>query len=380
MATVKKSVEVNDGKARKKGLQLSLFELIENSESEYSNTIELYDALPKYVWDKPDDLRENSVITRNFKSRGVVYTVKIKPAVIERRNPAGDMVSVLLNPGSREEIVEESLRKIAINGNSFESEADKNVGVFFTVSQLCKELARTNHTYSNQEVVEALDVMSSSLLECSLGTKGKGRDMYRGNFLTSLALTSRDQYLEDGSTKCFATFHPLVTHGIRTQKFRLYDYSISMGLKSDLARYMYKRMSHYWTQASLENPYSIKLVSFLTGSPRGLSPKMKDNMRAMRSALKALVEDKVLLPDWDEKVIKDVNDRRVTQDVAYAMLPHENFVKHMMRANRKHNEIVSQAQLADARSTLKGATKAKDNNADGPGDRASDELFDESQT
>ncbi|MFA4834499.1 MAG: replication protein [Dehalococcoidia bacterium] len=376
MATVKKIVEVTDGKGRKKGLQLSLFELIDNSESEYSNTIELYDALPKYVWDQSDsDLRENSVITRNFKSRGVVYTVKIKPAVIERKNKAGDMVSVMLYPGSREEIVEEALRKIAINGNSFESEADKNVGVFFTVSQLCKELARTNHTYSNQEVVEALDVMSSSLLECSLGTKGKGRDMYRGNFLTSLALTSRDQYLEDGSTKCFATFHPLVTHGIRTQKFRLYDYSISMGLKSDLARYMFKRMSHYWTQASLDHPYNLKLVSFLTGSPRGLSPRMKDNMRAMRSALKALVDEKVLLPDWDEEVIKDANDRRITLDVAFAMLPHENFVKHMMRANRKHNEVVSQVELADARSALKGAPKTIHNDADETGSGGSEDVF-----
>lgn len=375
MATVKKSVVKTDGNGRKKGLQLSLFELIENSESEYSNTIELYDALPKYVWDK-SDLRENSVITRTFKSRGVVYTVKIKPAVIERRNPAGDMVSAMVYPGSREEIVEEALRKIAINGNSFESEADKNVGVFFTVSQLCKELARTNHTYSNKEVVEALDVMSSSLLECSLGTKGKGRDMYRGNFLTSLAITSRGQYLEDGSTKCFATFHPLVTHGIRTQKFRLYDYSISMGLKSDLARYMFKRMSHYWTQASLDHPYNLKLVTFLAGSPRGLSPKMKDNMRAMRTALRALVDEKVLLPDWVEDVIKDVNDRRITLDVAFSLLPHENFVKHMMRANRKYNEVVSQAELADARSALKGAPKAVSHDSKPPENNGSDEVFD----
>jgi hypothetical protein len=377
MATVKNGVAKTDSKGRKKGLQLSLFELIEHSESDYSNTIELYDALPKYVWDQSDaDVRENSVITRTFKSRGAVYTVKIKPAVIERKNKAGDMISMLVYPGSREEIVEEALRKIAINGNSFESEADKNVGVLFTVSQLCKELARTNHTYSNQEVVEALDVMSSSLLECSLGTKGKGRDMYRGNFLTTLALTSRNQYLEDGSTKCFATFHPLVTHGIRTQKFRLYDYSISMGLKSDLARYMFKRMSHYWTQASLDHPYNFKLVPFLTGSPRGLSPRMKDNMRAMRTALNALVEEKVILPGWEEEMIKDVNDRRINVDVAFAVLPHDNFVKHMKRANRKHNEVISQAELSGARSALKTGPKAIPTDSGQTIDGESEEVFD----
>lgn len=198
--------------------------------------------------------------------------------------------------------------------------------------------------------------------------------MYRGNFLTSLALTSRDQYLEDGSTKCFCYLPPLVTHGIRTQKFRLYDYSISMGLKSDLARYMFKRMSHYWTQASLDHPYNFKLVTFLTGSPRGLSPKMKDNMRAIRTALKALVDEKVLLPDWEEDVIKDVNDRRDT-DVGFSVLPHENFVKHMMRANRKHNEVVSQAELADARSALKGAPKAIAHDSKETDNSGSDEVF-----
>lgn len=53
MGTVKKRRK-NRRQWTQEGLQLSLFELIENSESEYSNTIELYDALPKYVWDKAD--------------------------------------------------------------------------------------------------------------------------------------------------------------------------------------------------------------------------------------------------------------------------------------------------------------------------------------
>ena len=54
--------------------QMSLFEIIESpgKESEYSNTIELYDALPKYVWDtkrEQEDL-SNAVVTRQCTLRG----------------------------------------------------------------------------------------------------------------------------------------------------------------------------------------------------------------------------------------------------------------------------------------------------------------------
>jgi len=353
MTSKKELAKLQKGDGREISSQLALFEILDTSDSEYSNTIELYDALPKFVWASSDiDKSKNNVITRQFKSRGNNYQLKLKPAVIERKNGAGDTVSVLVYPGAREEIVEEALRKFAVNGQGFESDNDKEVGVFFTVSKLRKELARTGHSYSAQEVLEALDVMSSSQLEVSLGTKGRGRDTIRGNMLTSLMLTSRAEYLENGSTRCFATFHPLVTRGIRTQKFRLYDYSVSMTLKSDLARYMYKRMSHYWTQASLNDPYEFKLVSFLGSSPRGLSEKMKDNLRAMRNALKSLVDGDVIRPEWKEMMIKDPEDKRVTANVEFGLLPSDTFVKHMMKANKRQSEIRGKVGLSDARDAL----------------------------
>ncbi|MBK3919916.1 replication protein [Stutzerimonas xanthomarina] len=359
MTKVTKEVKKQAATSREKSSQLALFEILDTSDSDLSNTIELYDALPKFVWVSSDvDKSKNNVITRQFKSRGSNYQLKIKPAVIERTNSSGEVVSVMVYPGAREEIVEEALRKFAVNGQGFESDNDKEVGVFFTVSKLRKELARTGHSYSAQEVLEALDVMSSSLLEVSLGSKGKGRDTIRGNMLSSLMLTTRAEYLENGSTKCFATFHPLVTQGIKTQKFRLYDYSVSMTLKSDLARYMYKRMSHYWTQASLSDPYQLKLVSFLSSSPRGLSEKMKDNLRAMRNALKSLVEGDVILPDWTETMIKDPADRRVTTNVEFSLLPSETFVKHMMKANKRQSDIRAKAELKNARLALESGASA----------------------
>jgi hypothetical protein len=48
----------------------------------------------------------------------------------------------------------------------------------------------------------------------------------------------------------------------------------------------------------------------------------------------------------------------------------------MMRANRKHNEVVSQAELADARSALKGAPKAVTHDSNESDNNGSDEVFD----
>ena len=351
----KKEIVHGNGEGPEKSLQLALFEILDTVDSEYSNTIELYDALPKFVWSSTDvNKTKNNVITRQYKSRGNNYEVKLKPAVIERRNPStGETFSALVYPGPREEIIEEALRKFAVNGHAFESEGeDKGVGVFFTVSMLRKELSRTGHSYSHQEVLEALDVMSSAVVEVSLGTKGKGRDAVRGNMLNNLMLTSRDQYQENSATKCYATFHPLVTQGIRRQQFRLYDYSVSMALKSDLARYMFKRLSHYWAQAALDAPYGFKLVTFLSSTPRGLSEKMKDNLRAVRNALKVLVEGDVIMPEWHEVLIKDPNDKRVTINAEFALRPTQTFVKHMMKANKRKSDIRARAELSGAKQTL----------------------------
>ncbi|EPJ5561248.1 replication protein [Pseudomonas aeruginosa] len=370
---------------------MALFELLDPSDTEYSNTIELYDALPKGVWSGKQKRGKKSdgdaaqeaaiselpkVITRPFKSRGTSYQMKVKPAIIERVNDAGEIKTLVMFPGTREELIEEALRKFAVQGQGFESDnTSKDVGVFFTVNQLRKELARTGHSYSAQEILEALDIMSSSLIEVSQTGRNRSRETIRGNMLGSMLIASREQYLENSGVKCYATFHPLVTQGIRTQQFRIYDYSVSMSMKSDLGRYMYKRLSHYWVQASLDHPYEFKLTTFLSQSPRGLSERMKDNLRAVRNALKSLVDEDVILPDWEEIMIKNAADKRIVDDVGFRLLPSESFIKFMMKANRRQSDIRGQAELLTARASLKQGSvtsEAEPGSADEP-----DRIFDE---
>lgn len=133
---------------------MSLFEIIESpaKKDDYSNTIEIHDALPKYIWDQKREHEDlsNAVVTRQCTIRGQHFTVKVKPAIIEK----DDGRTVLIYAGQREEILEDALRKLAVNGKGHIIEG--KAGVMFTLYELQKELSKMGHGYNLNEIKEAI--------------------------------------------------------------------------------------------------------------------------------------------------------------------------------------------------------------------------------
>lgn len=307
-------------------LQIELFEIIEapGREKPYSNTIELYDALPKYNWSAKreyDDL-SNAVIKRRCTIRGQSFTVKIRPAIIDKDGST----SVLIYPGQREELVEDALRKLAVEGKG--QMLDGKAGVLFTLYELQKELEEMGHGFNLNEIKEAIFVCRGSLLEC---ISDDGQTSISSTFFPMVGLTTRGQFMEKGGdARCYVQFHPMVNESILKLTFRQYNYRLAMDIRSPLARYIYKRMAHYWTQASTNSPYTPSLVSFLSQSPRELSPTMYQNTRAMRNALDVLIKQEVI-SGYDAEEVKD--GRRIV-DVRYVIRPHAEFVKQTKAANK----------------------------------------------
>ncbi len=68
--------------------QLTLFELLQPQERALSNTIELYDFIPKYHWGKVERIGGEFVrsLEREFECRRQKYKVKIRPASIEDKD------------------------------------------------------------------------------------------------------------------------------------------------------------------------------------------------------------------------------------------------------------------------------------------------------
>lgn len=314
--------------------QLTLFELIESPrpKERYSHTIDLYDGLPKYQWSRESSTEASSQV-RPYTHRGVDYEMTVIPAQIIR-----DGNTTFVYPGVREEVVEDALRKLLTQGQG--QVTGKDVSVNFTVRQLRDELSRNGRTYSHTQIVEALEICQGARLE--VRTKD-GRSVVRSQFFPTIALTSRSDIARDPNAMCHVRFNPLVTESIRDSSFRRYNYQLNMSLTNNLARYIHKRMSSRWLQASSEHPYNISLLSFLEASPQSVSTEMKYNVRAMKTALEALTKAEII-SHYDEDRIKE--GRRII-DIRYAIFPHESFVAQMIASNRHHqvNDLRAATQL-----------------------------------
>ena len=146
---------------RSQPVQYSLFQqfLPDDHSEDYSNTIELYDAIPKYFSSKKRmaELREGGTflhhLERRFKHGGKWYTVKILPARLEDTD--GQWREYY--PSPQEELVEEALKKIAcdqLNGVYLNDTA----GVQFTLYELRKELENRGHSMNFPNLITSLQI------------------------------------------------------------------------------------------------------------------------------------------------------------------------------------------------------------------------------
>jgi hypothetical protein len=138
--------------------QLTFFFLTEK-EADYSNTVELYDFMPKYVWNKKlnrinDQFLER--ITRTFEFRGRDFQLKMDPARLEDK----DGVVREYFPGTKEEHVEDILRKMMTEG--YAVMLDGEAGIRFTLYQLQQELAEHGHKYSYDQIKNAIKVLKGT--------------------------------------------------------------------------------------------------------------------------------------------------------------------------------------------------------------------------
>src|SRR5213075_891251 len=143
---------------RARPAELRLFEFLLPGEDQYSNTIELYDFIPKFFWGKVE--RENGkylpTLKREFECRGVRYKVSIAPARLEDKDHY---------PGRREELVEAALRKLTCEGNGIF--LDDQAGVLFSLNELQQELKAMGHTYSLDQIKDALFICLGTKLTVS---------------------------------------------------------------------------------------------------------------------------------------------------------------------------------------------------------------------
>ena len=314
------------------GRQLDLFQdFLFNTPVErerLSNTIELWDAVPKYHINRrrQGKLRKEGFLPtaeRNFMFRGKEVTVKIRPALL-----TVDGKDKAFYPAAREELVEDALRKLVCQPGRGYLDNDRS-GVMFTLHQLRNELKRNGHTLSYYEVVEALRILAATTIEI---ISVDGTTDYTTSPLTTLLRVSKNDIKENPDARWYADFSALVTEGIKLIKYRQYDYALNMSLKSQLARYLHKRMCHNYVQASMLNPYSITLKGIARDSGLLDCIRANDNCRKLEKALAELKKNEVIL--YFERG-ETRGKKNAIKDVRYKIFPHPEFIAQVKKANKR---------------------------------------------
>ena len=312
--------------------------MLSPQERDYSNTIELYDFIPKYVWGRIERVQDQFLhrLERGFECRNVNYTVKIDPAKVED----SDGVVRDYFPGKREELVEDALRKLATNGQGLF--LDDEAAVTFTLYQLHQELKRTGHTYSIQELKNALMICVGTTVHI---TDSTGSTVFSNNLFEAVGLQTKEDWNGQGEkSKAFVRFNTLVTTSIRRRAFRQYNYEVAMSYRTVIARQLHKRMSHHYSQAHLAQPYAILLSTVIRDFGLTAYEKLSHNLRDVEKALEEMVESDVLFRYELQKIGCDRKKNKLS-DVKIVLYPHQKFVAEVIAANRKLRETPQQ-QLA----------------------------------
>lgn len=315
-----------------KPLQLSLFELINPEEKRFSNTIELYDFIPKYHWGKVQRINGKFLdsLEREFECRGKKYKVKIRPASIDD----ADGVERYYYPSKREELVEDALRKFVAKGQGVF--LDDQAGVTFSLYQLQQELKRNGHTYNKNELKDSLLICARTNITISTDD---GQAILVSNLFETLGLQTREDWLEKGTkSRAFVRFNSLVTESIRTKSFRQLNYEKTMSYKSVIARQLHKRMSHHYTQASIVHPYHILLSTVIRDFGLTAYAQLRDNLRDVQMALDEMEEKRVINSYQVQKTIDEKNRNKLL-DAKFTILPDIAFSGEMTVANKRQAKI-----------------------------------------
>jgi hypothetical protein len=315
--------------------QLELFLLIEPEEQQYSNTIELYDFLPKYFVINGRSTKKvvPPAIERRFEFRGQLYTLTIKPARI--KNKLGNYINCY--PGEREEIIEDALRKMACE-HKFPF-LDNLPSVAFTIYQLRKHLKDVHHSFTHAEIVEALNICVDTTLEIK---SIDGKTYYHTHIFQSLYLNTRED-AKNYQKKSFVRLNELVANSIQYNTFRMINYDNLVTMKNPLARRFYKRLSHLYTYANFfepDNSYSLLLSTILRDFALTPYADIRNNIREVKKALDELKEKGVI----SSYTVEKANNPQFKGDVKFMLKAGYGFGHDMKRANQK--QLDNKAKLS----------------------------------
>lgn len=313
-----------------KSIQYDLFsQFVTNEPSSVSNTVELWESIPKYFFTpkQVEKLRTVDGLAKPFKweysYNGLPCTVKIQPALIEE---AGSYKAYF--PGVTEELVEEALKKI-FTDQQYGMHDPKNIEswVRFSLSMIQRELAARGRTRDRSEIKHAIEIMSSCVIAFYQGDK----EIWKGAILQDLTTVGRKEYLADTDAQHVGRLPLFISHAINNLEYRQFNYARLMSCNEQLTRWIYKRLVNRFRQASITTDYHFMYSEIEQASGLLQQATEGKNRQKVHSALDELQKRGVVMR-YETDVRKEA--RKIT-DVKYTLWATGDFIGEQKAANMR---------------------------------------------
>lgn len=316
--------------------QFDMFAKFYGNPKKLSNTIDLWDAIPKYSCSarKQAALRDHAgylpvwtcsfVYKRPETNDKISAEMEIKPARLKTKGVEKDFL-----PSANEELVEEVLRKIFADqkyGSHYTAEEESYVD--FSLAMIAKELRDRGHSRSLEQIKHSLLVMN----ECRLALFFQGNSKkaaYRGAIIPETLEVNRADYLSDPTSKWRVRLPFVYSQAVNSLEFRQFNYEVLMSMSSQLARWLHKLLSRRYTNASITQPYQTRYSTIKRDSGLLVHSREDRNRETVRDAIEELKSQDVVRY---YKIGKSVNNAR---DPLYELTPTGIFVSEMKAANKR---------------------------------------------
>ncbi len=342
---------IDSANATPQTLQYDLWSTFWGDEkSNLSNSVEFWDAIPKFSVHRNrqlelrDEYGRLGIYRKEFAFKGVAYEMEIQPAIIPL-----DEHDKAFYPSSDEELVWEVLVKIFSDqqyGIHIPEEEPPSSFVRFTLRMIQRELGKGGHKRSIPQIRHAVEVLSRSHLVIS--EKGK-KPLYRNAILSDVVDITRDDYLEDPTKFWYARLPALISSALKTLDYRQFNQLKSLKFKDPLTRWLYKRITHRFTQASMVEQYKMLLSTIEEES--GFFQETDAPARKVARVDKCIKElNKGLILGACEKDVRKAETRgRPIKDVLWILHPYPDFVREAKAANGRLKDAKKRLQLVSNR-------------------------------
>jgi len=325
--------------------QYDLFTEFFGDSKDLSNTVEFWDAIPKYsvTARRQASLRDEKgrldTYKHTFQYRQETYRLELTPARVEVDGQTREFF-----PSADEELVEEVIRKIFTDRKYGSHKArTEESKVWFSLQMIRRELAWRGKTRSLKEIKQSIQILSNAQIqiygqnEVLVGSRN-----YK--ILSELAEVSRRGYLIDPKTMFSARLPELISKSINKLSYRQFSYGTFMSLSSQLARWLHKTLSHRFVNASFTQHYTVLYSTIKRDSGLLEHARISSNVQMLERALDELRQEGVLM-GWEKEERR--GDRNRIDDILYTLMADMEFIRQVKAANARQRD--SQEKLSGRR-------------------------------